>query len=50
LDEKHARPMPPTKLQQPVKDLPPMGEAFKAYAEDMLAETVARTTGSGFQR
>jgi len=46
-DEKRAPPVPPAALQQPREDLPPLGEALKARAEDVLSETVARTTGSG---
>ena len=48
-DEKHAPPVPPAALQQPVEDLPPLGEALKARAEDVLAQTVARTAGAGYQ-
>jgi diguanylate cyclase (GGDEF)-like protein len=33
-------------LQQPVEDLPALGEALKVRAEDVLTETVRRTTGS----
>jgi len=46
-DEKHAPPVPPAALQEPVEDLSPLGEALKARAEDVLAETVARTSESG---
>ncbi len=46
-DEKRAPPVPPAVLQQPREDLPPLGEALKARAEDVLTETVARTNGSG---
>ena len=46
-DEKRSPPVPPAALQQPVEDLPPLGEALKARAGDVLSETVARTTGSG---
>jgi diguanylate cyclase (GGDEF)-like protein len=39
--------VPPVALQHPVEDLPPLGEALKARAGDVLAETVARTVESG---
>ncbi len=39
--------MPPAALQQPCEDLAPLGEALKARAEDVLRETVARTSESG---
>ncbi len=48
-DEKHAPPVPPAALQRPVEDLAPLGEALKARAEDVLAQTVALTTGAGYQ-
>ena len=37
----------PAALQQPSEDLPPLGEALKARAGDVLSETVARTSESG---
>ncbi len=43
----HAPPVPPAVLQRPSEDLPALGEALRARAEDVLVETVARTTGSG---
>ncbi len=48
-DGKHRPPVPPAALQQPVEDLAPLGEALKASAEDVLAETVARTAGPGYE-
>jgi len=39
--------VPPAALQQPREDLPPLGEALKARADDVLRRTVALTTGSG---
>ena len=44
-----APPVPPAVLQEPVEDLPVLGEALKAHAEDVLAETVRRTTGPDFE-
>ncbi|HEV2974830.1 MAG TPA: EAL domain-containing protein [Solirubrobacteraceae bacterium] len=49
-DEKHAPPVPPAALQQPVEDLPVLGEALKARAEDVLAQTVALTAGPGYEQ
>ena len=46
-DEKHPPPVPPAVLQQPGEDLPALGEALKARAEDVLELTVARTAGPG---
>ena len=46
-DETRAPPVPPAALQQPKEDLPPIGEALKARAEDVLSETVAQTAGPG---
>jgi len=37
----------PAALQQPSEDLPPLGEALKARAGDVLSETVARTSELG---
>jgi diguanylate cyclase (GGDEF)-like protein len=48
-DGKHPPPVPPAALQQPAEDLPPLGEALKARAADVLTETAARTSGSGYQ-
>ncbi len=42
--------MPPAVLQQPVEDLPALGEALKAGAGDVLERTVALTTGPGYQQ
>jgi len=47
--EKHRPPVPPAALQQPVQDLPALGEALKARAGDVLSQTVALTTGAGYQ-
>ena len=47
--EKHRPPVPPAALQQPVEDLPALGEALKARAGDVLSQTVALTTGAGYQ-
>jgi diguanylate cyclase (GGDEF)-like protein len=49
-DEKHPPPVPPAMLQQPVEDLPALGEALKARAEGVLSQTVALTTGPGYQQ
>jgi diguanylate cyclase (GGDEF)-like protein len=49
-DGKHAPPVPPAALQQPVEDLPVLGEALKARAEDVLAQTVALTAGPGYEQ
>ena len=49
-DEKHAPPVPPDALQQPVEDLSVLGEALKARAEDVLAQTVALTAGPGYEQ
>jgi diguanylate cyclase (GGDEF)-like protein len=49
-DEKHAPPVPPDALQEPVEDLPVLGEALKARAEDVLAKTVALTAGPGYEQ
>jgi diguanylate cyclase (GGDEF)-like protein len=47
--EKHAPPVPPAALQEPVGDLPALGEALKARAEDVLGQTVAQTAGPGYE-
>ena len=49
-DEKHAPPVPPAALQEPVEDLAVLGEALKARAEDVLAQTVALTAGPGYEQ
>ena len=49
-DEKHVPPVPPDALQEPVEDLPVLGEALKARAEDVLAKTVALTGGPGYEQ
>ena len=49
-DEQHAPPVPPAALQEPVADLPALGEALKARAEDVLAQTVAVTAGAGYEQ
>jgi diguanylate cyclase (GGDEF)-like protein len=49
-DEQHAPPVPPDALQEPVEDLPVLGEALKARAEDVLAQTVALTAGPGYEQ
>ncbi len=49
-DEKHAPPVPPAALQQPVKDLPVLGEALKARAGEVLERTVALTAGPDYQQ
>jgi diguanylate cyclase (GGDEF)-like protein len=49
-DEQHAPPVPPAALQEPVEDLPALGEALKARAEDVLAQTVAVTAGPGYEQ
>ena len=49
-DEKHPPPVPPAVLQQPVEDLPALGEALKAHADDVLAQTLALTTGPDYQQ
>jgi diguanylate cyclase (GGDEF)-like protein len=49
-DEQHAPPVPPAALQDPVEDLPVLGEALKARAEDVLAQTVALTAGPGYEQ
>ena len=43
-------PVPPDALQQPVEDLAVLGEALKARAEDVLAQTVALTAGPGYEQ
>jgi diguanylate cyclase (GGDEF)-like protein len=45
--EMRVTPMPPAALQQPCEDLPPIGEALKVRADDVLSETVTRTGGPG---
>jgi hypothetical protein len=50
MDEKHAPPVPPAALQEPVEDLPVLGEALKARADDVLSQTVALTAGAGYQQ
>jgi len=49
-DEKHPPPVPPAALQEPVEDLPALGEALKARAGDVLEQTVALTTGPGYEQ
>jgi len=49
-DEKHVPPVPPAALQEPVEDLPVLGEALKARAGDVLAQTVALTAGPGYEQ
>jgi len=49
-DEKPPPPVPPAALQEPVEDLPVLGEALKARAEDVLAQTVALTAGPGYEQ
>ncbi len=49
-DEKHPPPVPPAVLQQPVEDLPALGEALKARAGDVLSQTLALTTGPDYQQ
>src|ERR1035438_10417582 len=49
-DEKHAPPVPPAALQEPVEDLPALGEALKARAEDVLEQTVVLTAGPGYEQ
>ncbi len=49
-DEKRPPPVPPAALQEPVEDLPVLGEALKARADDVLAQTVALTGGPGYER
>jgi len=49
-DGQHAPPVPPAALQEPVEDLPVLGEALKARAEDVLAQTVALTAGPGYEQ
>ncbi len=39
-----------TALQEPVEGLPSLGEALKARAEDVLAQTVAVTAGPGYEQ
>jgi len=48
--EKHPPPVPPAALQQPVEDLPVLGEALKTRAGDVLQRTVALTTGPGYRQ
>jgi len=42
--------VPPAALQEPVEDLPALGEALKARAGDVLEQTVALTTGPGYEQ
>ena len=49
-DEKHPPPVPPAVLQQPVEDLPALGEALKARAGDVLSRTVTVTNGPDYQQ
>jgi diguanylate cyclase (GGDEF)-like protein len=42
--------VPPAVLQQPVEDLPALGEALKARAGDVLSRTLALTTGPDYQQ
>jgi diguanylate cyclase (GGDEF)-like protein len=48
--EQHAPPVPPAALQEPVEGLAVLGEALKARAEDVLAQTVAVTAGPGYEQ
>jgi hypothetical protein len=48
--EQHVPPVPPAALQDPVEDLPVLGEALRARAEDVLAQTVALTAGPGYEQ
>jgi diguanylate cyclase (GGDEF)-like protein len=43
-------PVPPAALQEPVDGLSVLGEALKARAEDVLAQTVALTAGPGYEQ
>src|ERR1700677_2679216 len=49
-DEQHAPPVPPDALQEPVDGLSVLGEALKARAGDVLAQTVALTGGPGYEQ
>jgi diguanylate cyclase (GGDEF)-like protein len=49
-DGQHVPPVPPAALQEPVEDLPVLGEALKARAGDVLAQTVALTAGPGYEQ
>ncbi len=49
-DEQHPPPVPPAVLQEPVEDLPVLGEALKARAGDVLSRTVAVTAGPGYRQ
>jgi diguanylate cyclase (GGDEF)-like protein len=49
-DEKHPPPVPPAVLQEPVEDLPALGEALKARAGDVLSQTLALTTGPDYRQ
>jgi diguanylate cyclase (GGDEF)-like protein len=49
-DGQHAPPVPPDALQEPVEGLSVLGEALKARAEDVLAQTVALTAGPGYEQ
>jgi diguanylate cyclase (GGDEF)-like protein len=49
-DEQHAPPVPPDALQEPVEGLSVLGEALKARAGDVLAQTVALTGGPGYEQ
>jgi diguanylate cyclase (GGDEF)-like protein len=49
-EEKRPPPVPPAVLQQPVEDLPALGEALKARAGYVLSRTVAVTTGPGYRQ
>ncbi|HVA19753.1 MAG TPA: GGDEF domain-containing protein, partial [Solirubrobacteraceae bacterium] len=49
-EKKHPPPVPPAVLQEPVEDLPALGEALKARAVDVLSQTLALTTGPDYQQ
>jgi len=49
-EKKHPPPVPPAVLQEPVEDLPALGEALKARAGDVLSQTLALTTGPDYQQ
>jgi len=46
-DESRSPPLPPTRLEQPREDLPPLGEALRARAGHVLEQTIARTGNPG---
>src|ERR1039458_7182443 len=49
-DEKHPPPVPPAVLQQPVEDLPALGEALKKRAAEVRLRTVTVPTGTDYQQ